>query len=180
MNKTIRPCETSKRGNHNWKQGSQVPYTWKYFSSQRMVKELGKKSTQASLDLPPIPLPFTGKWLELKKQEKVSAQARKGCLLVPTRQSWRQKVRTSLVVIICIKGFPKFNPWVGRSPGGGHGNPLRYSCLENPMDRGAWWAAVHGVTKSRTWLKRLSMHACALKSECSVEQRPSERVCILV
>ena len=43
--------------------------------------------------------------------------------------------------------------WVGRSPGGWHGNPLQYSCLENPMDRGAWWAAVHGVTKSRTRLK---------------------------
>ena len=37
-----------------------------------------------------------------------------------------------------------------RSPGGGHGNPLQYSCLENPMDRGAWWAIVHGVTKSQT------------------------------
>ena len=38
----------------------------------------------------------------------------------------------------------------GRSPGGGHGNPLHYSCLENPMDRGAWWATVHGVAKSQT------------------------------
>ena len=38
------------------------------------------------------------------------------------------------------------------SPGGGHGTPLQYSCLENPMDRGAWWAAVHGVAKSRTQL----------------------------
>ena len=36
----------------------------------------------------------------------------------------------------------------GRSPGGGHGNPLQYSCLENPMDRGAWWATVHGVEQS--------------------------------
>ena len=41
---------------------------------------------------------------------------------------------------------------LGRSPGGGNGNPLQYSCLENPMDRGAWWAAVHGVAKSRTRL----------------------------
>ena len=41
-------------------------------------------------------------------------------------------------------------PVLGRSPGGGHGNPLRYSCLENPMDRGAWRAAVHGVAKSQT------------------------------
>ena len=39
---------------------------------------------------------------------------------------------------------------LGRSPGGGHGNPLQYSCLENPMDRGAWWARVHGVTKNQT------------------------------
>ena len=38
----------------------------------------------------------------------------------------------------------------GRSPGGGNGNPLQYSCLENPMDRGTWWATVHGVAKSRT------------------------------
>ena len=41
-------------------------------------------------------------------------------------------------------------PGWGRSPGGGHGNPLQYSCLENPMDRGAWRATVPGVTKSRT------------------------------
>ena len=42
---------------------------------------------------------------------------------------------------------------LGRSPGGGHGNPLQYSCLENPMDRGAWWATIHGVSKSQTGLK---------------------------
>ena len=41
-------------------------------------------------------------------------------------------------------------PGSGRSPGGGHGNPLQYSCLENSMDRGARWAIVHGVTKSQT------------------------------
>ena len=38
-------------------------------------------------------------------------------------------------------------PGVGRSPGGGHGNPLQYSCLANPIDRGAWWATVQGVTE---------------------------------
>ena len=43
-----------------------------------------------------------------------------------------------------------------RSPGGGRGNSLQYSCLENPLDKGAWWAIVHGVTKSRTRLKQLS------------------------
>ena len=41
-------------------------------------------------------------------------------------------------------------PGLGRSPGGGHGNPLQYSCLENPMDRGVWWATVHRVTKNQT------------------------------
>ena len=41
-------------------------------------------------------------------------------------------------------------PGLGRSPGGRNGNPLKYSCLENPMDRGAWWATVHRVAKSRT------------------------------
>ena len=40
----------------------------------------------------------------------------------------------------------------GRSPGGGNGNPLQYSCLENPMDRGAWWATVHEVIKNWTRL----------------------------
>ena len=39
-------------------------------------------------------------------------------------------------------------PGSGRSPGGGHGNPLQYSCLENPMDRGAWQATLHGITES--------------------------------
>ena len=43
-------------------------------------------------------------------------------------------------------------PGLGVSPGGGHGNPLQYSCLENPMDRGAWRATAHGVTKSQTRL----------------------------
>ena len=51
-------------------------------------------------------------------------------------------------------------PGSGRSPGGGSGNPLLYSCLENSMDRGAWQAMVHGVTKSNPPLKQLTMHAC--------------------
>ena len=51
-------------------------------------------------------------------------------------------------------------PGLGRSPGGWHGNSLQYSCLENPMDREAWWATVHEVAKSWPWLKQLSMHVC--------------------
>ena len=47
-------------------------------------------------------------------------------------------------------GYMGSNPGLGRSPGGGHGNPLQHSCLENFMDRGAWRATVHGVTKCQT------------------------------
>ena len=45
-------------------------------------------------------------------------------------------------------------PGSGKSPGGGHGNPLQCSCLENPMDRGAWWATVLEIAKSRTQLSK--------------------------
>ena len=56
----------------------------------------------------------------------------------------------------------RFDPWVGKIPGGGHGNPLQSSCLENSMDRRAWRPAVHRAAKSRTQLKQLSIHACRL------------------
>ena len=52
----------------------------------------------------------------------------------------------------CNAADPGSIPRLGRSPGEGNGNPLQYPCLENFMDRGAWWAAVHGVTKSRAQL----------------------------
>ena len=55
-----------------------------------------------------------------------------------------------------VKSLPAtgmdLTPESGRSPGGGNGNPLQYSCLENTIDRGAWWAAVHGVTKTQILL----------------------------
>ena len=56
------------------------------------------------------------------------------------------EVKTS----VCNAGDLGLIPGLARSPGGGHGNPLQYSCLENPMDRGAWWATDHGVPKSQT------------------------------
>ena len=52
----------------------------------------------------------------------------------------------------------KSSPGLGRFPGGGHGNPLQYSCLENPMDGEAWQAAVHGVTKELNTIERLTLH----------------------
>ena len=65
-------------------------------------------------------------------------------------------------VVLVVKNLPTnagdirdmgLIPRSGRSPGEGHGNPLQYSCLENPMDRGAWWTKVHKVPKSQTRLK---------------------------
>ena len=55
----------------------------------------------------------------------------------------------------CNTGDLSSIPGLGRSPGEGHGNSLQYSCLENPMDRGAWWAIVCGVAKSQTRLRDL-------------------------
>ena len=58
----------------------------------------------------------------------------------------------------CSVGDLGLIPGLGRSPRKGNGNPLQYSCLENSMDRGAWWATVHGVAKSQTWLSDLHFH----------------------
>ena len=80
-------------------------------------------------------------------------------------------------------------PGLGRSPGEGNGNPLQYFCLENPMDRGTWWATVHGVTKGQTQLKWLSTHEytkqthrrrissngiCRVRVGLSVQERSAE------
>ena len=63
--------------------------------------------------------------------------------------------------------------------GEGNGSPLQYSCLENPVDGGAWWAAVHGVSQSWTRLKRLIMHACIGEGngnplQCSCLENPRD------
>ena len=73
-----------------------------------------------------------------------------------------------------------FIQWNGNSKAEGNGNPLQYSCLENPVDRGAWWAVVHRVAQSRTRLKWLSMHACIGKGNgnplhCSCLENPRDR-----
>ena len=74
-------------------------------------------------------------------------------------------------------------PGSGRSPGGGHGNPLQYFCLENPMDRGAWRATVHRVTKSRTRLSnRTHVHRPLETFSCNKQAQsklvfPQEATC---
>ena len=64
--------------------------------------------------------------------------------------------------------------WSRRSPGGGHNNSLQYFCLENPMDRGSWWAMVHRVAKRQTWLKWLSMHTHNLTLKATRERRTKQ------
>ena len=66
---------------------------------------------------------------------------------------------------VCNVGDLGSIPGLGKPPGGGHGNPLQSSCLENPMDRGAWWATVHRVEKSRTRLSNWAHTHVTPKSE---------------
>ena len=70
----------------------------------------------------------------------------------------------------------RFKLSIRRSPGEGDGNPLQYSCLENPMDRGAWWAIVYGVTKSLTWLKGLSTHESIKKQKMTDKHENTQNV----
>ena len=58
-------------------------------------------------------------------------------------------VKNPPVNAVDVRDAGSVSGW-GRSPGGGHGHPLQHSCLENPMERGAWWATVHGVAQSWT------------------------------
>ena len=74
-------------------------------------------------------------------------------------------------------------PGLGRSSGDGNGNPLQYSCLENPMDGGAWWAIVHGVAKSWTWLSDFThslTHENLIKSNQFVNVHLSISLSILI
>ena len=68
-----------------------------------------------------------------------------------------------------------FIPGLKRSSVGGNGNPLQYSCLENPMDRGAWWAAVHGVAKSQT---ELSTRARSIHMFCNYSGLFKHGLCV--
>ena len=70
----------------------------------------------------------------------------------PFQYSWASLVAQMVKTLHCYAGDMGSTPGLGRSPGEGYGNPLQYSFLENPMDRGAWWAIVHGVPKSQTQL----------------------------
>ena len=93
---------------------------------------------------------------------KVNDGRHSGCLRDkkrPAVQNWGfpggsvvKKKKKSLPVNARDAGGTGSVPGSRRSPGGGHGSPLQYTCLENPKDRGAWWATVYKVAKSQTWL----------------------------
>ena len=93
--------------------------------------------------------------------------SRSKCLLISWLQSHAYVLWASLVALK-VKNPPTnvgdirdvgFIPGLGRSPGRGHWNSLQYSCLESPIDSGAWRATVCRVAKSQKWLKQLSIHA---------------------
>ena len=62
-------------------------------------------------------------------------------------------------------------PGLGRATGGGHGNSLQYSCLENPMARGAWQAMVHGVAKSQTWMSDWAQHVAQVCATALIQAK---------
>ena len=99
----------------------------------------------------------------------ISSVTGRFCTVWSTREALvksKHKIWASQVALV-VKNTPAYSEDIrdgslisglGKSPGGGHGNPPQYSHLEDPMGRGAWWAAVHRVTKSWTRLKQLSTH----------------------
>ena len=119
--------------------------------------------------LPTTPCEQLTRWSWLDKGARLGAERRTSVRPLPqNRSEVVDKDRASQVALV-LKNLPANAGDTqdlglilesGRSPGGGHGNPLQYSCLENPIDRGAWQAMVRRVTKSRAWLKHLSTHAC--------------------
>ena len=72
----------------------------------------------------------------------------------------------------CSAGNLRSIPELGSYPGGGHGNPLQYSCLENPMDKGAWWVTIQGLQRVRHQLKGLSMHTLQGIWNCHEKNMP--------
>ena len=75
-------------------------------------------------------------------------------------EMWASQVTQWVKNLPANAGGVGSSPGSGRSPGGGHGNPLQYSCLENPLTPEAWWAMVYRVAKCQTGLTGLSTHSC--------------------
>ena len=140
---------------HQGKKGP-GPSPWPADSSCSLAGNIGFLLEEGSLD---------GK----KKKKSCYRQGRWNCFLM----QWNFNGGVSQAALV-VKNSPAnagdikdlgLIPWSGISPGKRNSNPLQYSCPENPMDRGVWWAAVHGVTKSRTRLNRLHTHGFLRETE---------------
>ena len=110
-----------------------------------------------------------------------SGESKPQCSVSPTQNNTPFYLRSGsdCKESACNVGDLGLIPGSERSPGEGNGNPLQYSCLENPMHRGAWWATVHGVTKESDTTERLStrkmqsgQHGWSMVSERRKDQRP--------
>ena len=96
------------------------------------------------------------------QKKKKKSDTEKSEELVNFRLLWWLSGREST----CNAGDVSLIPGLGRSPGEGNGNPFHYSCLENPMDRGAWWATFHGVAEELDITEQLSLtHCCIFSTE---------------
>ena len=124
---------------------------WKFSWYRGRSHELSHLRSASSFQRCPPSKPAPSQFYLLCPLPPSSPTCSQLCFLFPY-------LSTSLVGVCLQCG----RPGLGRSPGEGNGNPLQYSCLENPMDGGAWWATVHGVAKSWT---RLSDFTFTL-SEC--------------
>ena len=117
---------------------------------------------------------FPKSWFFPSGGQSIGVSASASVLLVKdSLEDWHIETQSlqwfnkSIQVVLVVKNPPANAgeitdvgsiPGLGRCPGGEHGNSLQYSCLENPMDRGAWWAIFFRVTKNQIWLKWLSIH----------------------
>jgi len=141
---------------------------------------LGKllSSSQCHFGQPPSIVPV---WkptsMRLRKSQcfslNLSRKKETNCISTRRQSVWHSLLKVKVKVtqsclILCnpmdytVHGIlqARILAWVVTPLGEGNGNPFQYSCLDNPMDRGAWWAAVHRVAQSWPWLKWLSIHAC--------------------
>ena len=92
------------------------------------------------------------------------------CFVLSLLHTWPPPYGSDGKDTACNLGDPDLIPGWGRSPGEGNGNPLQYSCLENSMDRGAWWATDHGIAKIWTWLSYFHFHRSNLVFPYDIQQ----------
>ena len=104
---------------------------------------------------------------------KLKSTTQKIRSLLPLFPEYIERIGQSSSIFKILWVMFGLSRWLSGKDGEGSGTPLQYSCLENPMDGGAWWAADHGVAKSRTWLSdfTFTFHCHALEKEMATHSR---------